>query len=221
MKTMHHPNPFDDFIQRVYEATGIRSQSELAAALNVNRSAITQAKNKGHIPEKWYVLLSRAYGLHPAWLESGKGPAFLNVKEPDDTGFQKVPKVRARLSAGGGSFEVGAEIEGYYAFRSDWLHGKGTPADMILMDIFGNSMAPELKDGDTVLIDQSLKNIISGAIFAVGVDDTIMVKRLEKHPNKLVLHSDNSHYEPIYLRGGDLNGVRIIGKIIWVGREYN
>ena len=89
------------------------------------------------------------------------------------------------------------------------------------MDIFGNSMEPELKDGDAVLIDESQKDIIAGAIFAVGVEDTILVKRMEKHPNKLVLRSDNKDYAPIFLEGADGESIRIIGKVIWVGREFN
>jgi phage repressor protein C with HTH and peptisase S24 domain len=90
---------------------------------------------------------------------------------------------------------------------------------MVLMDIFGNSMEPEMKDGDTILIDESQKDVLAGAIYAVGVDDTIMVKRLEKHPNKLVLLSDNRDYHPIYLQGNEINSVRIIGKVVWICRE--
>ncbi len=119
----------------------------------------------------------------------------------------------------GGSFEVGSEVEGYYAFRKDWLTTKGNRNNMVLMDIFGNSMEPEMKDGDTILIDESQKDILAGAIYAVGIDDTIMVKRVEKHPNKLVLLSDNKDYSPIYLQGNEINSVRIIGKVIWISRE--
>jgi len=90
---------------------------------------------------------------------------------------------------------------------------------MILIDIYGNSMEPELKDGDTVLIDTSEKDILAGAIYAVGIDDTIMVKRIEKHPGKLVLMSDNKDYEPVYLSKNEMNSVRIIGKIVWISRD--
>ena len=34
---------FEAFLKRIFEATGIRSQTELAATLQINRSAITQA----------------------------------------------------------------------------------------------------------------------------------------------------------------------------------
>ncbi|MBW2367418.1 MAG: helix-turn-helix domain-containing protein, partial [Deltaproteobacteria bacterium] len=151
---------FDDFLKRVYQATGIGSQTELATALGINRSAITQARRKNAVPSKWLLQLYRVFGLNPDWSETGTGPAFLNQPTDDTSGFVAIPKVKARLSAGGGSFEIGSEIEGYYSFQSAWLHGKGSFNEMVLMDIFGYSMTPEMKDGDTVLVDQSQKEIL-------------------------------------------------------------
>jgi phage repressor protein C with HTH and peptisase S24 domain len=90
---------------------------------------------------------------------------------------------------------------------------------MVLLDIFGNSMEPEIKDGDTVLLDQSQKDIIAGTLYAIGIEDTIMVKRMEKRPNKLVLLSNHKDYPPILLNREDADMIRIIGKVIWVCRE--
>ena len=211
---------FEAFLKRVYQATGVASQNELANVLGVNRSAITQARKKDTIPDKWILKLYRSFGLNPDWLDTGAGPNFVQPAKEIDNAFQQIPKVTARLSAGGGSFEVGSDIEGYYAFRKDWLLNKGNAGRMVLLDIFGNSMEPELKDGDTVLIDESQKDILAGAVYAVGVEDTILVKRVEKHPNKLVLRSDNTAYVPIFLNGAEAESVRIIGKVIWVCREF-
>ena len=213
------PSNFESFLQRIFRETGLQSQTELAEALGINRSAITQARRKDSVPARWILQLHRRYGFSPQWIEFGNGPVFSDAARDGDA-YTKVPKVKARLSAGGGSFEIGSEIQGYYSFRQDWMHTKGAPEHMVLMDIFGNSMEPELKDGDTVLIDTSQKDILAGAIYAVGVDDTIMVKRIEKHPQKLVLLSDNKDYAPVYLAGGDSTSVRVIGKVLWVGREF-
>ena len=212
------PTKFESFLKRVFEATGITSQAELASILNINRSAITQARKKDSIPDKWILQLYRSFGLNPDWVETGISQNF-QEKSDSDSIYKNIPKVKARLSAGGGSFEVGSEIEGYYAFRKDWLGTKGSINKMVLMDIFGNSMEPAMKDGDTILIDESQKDLLAGAIYAVGVDDTIMVKRLEKHPNKLVLLSDNKDYSPIYIHGSEINNIRIIGKGIWICSE--
>jgi len=214
------PTKFDSFLKRVFSATGIDSQTELANILRVNRSAITQARKKESVPSNWILQLFRTYSLNPDWLETGNGETYLRPGGDEELLFKHIPKVKARLSAGGGSFEIGTEIQGYYAFQTEWLRTKGNPERMVLMDIFGNSMEPELKDGDSVLIDESQKDILAGAVYAVGVDDTIMVKRVEKHPNKLVLLSENRDYAPIFLKGSECGSVRIIGKVIWVGREF-
>ncbi len=210
---------FEGFIKRVYEATEIDSQLQLASVIGVNRSAITQARKKNSVPESWILRLYKTYGLNPEWLESGSGKVFLNAMD-DHSEFSSVPKVKARLCAGGGSFESGSEIDGYYSFSSEWLVRKGNSRSMVLMDVFGNSMEPEFKDGDTVLIDESQKKIMAGAVYAIGIDDTIMVKRIEKHPSKMVLLSDNKNYAPIYLEREEMDSVRIIGKVIWSCREY-
>lgn len=211
--------PFDIFVNRVSEAAGVTTSAQLAELLQVNRSAITQARKKGTVPATWKLILFKKMGLNPDWLEGGSGPVFLKPGHDDTADFHSIPKVQARLCAGGGSFEADPKVKGYYSFQKKWLSRKGVAAKMILMDVFGNSMTPEIKDGDTVLIDQTQQDILAGAIYAVGIDDTIMVKRIEKHPHKLVLLSDNTKYAPIYLSGDEINSVRIIGKVLWICRE--
>lgn len=210
---------FKTFFERVSDTLGIASLSELADILKVNRSSVTQARKKDSLPANWLLELFRSYGLNPDWLEGGKEPKFLRSGARGDETHFKVPKVQARLCAGAGSFEVDPHIEGYYSFQKKWLQLKGSTERMILMDVFGNSMNPEIKDGDTVLVDQSQKDIFAGTIYAVGIEDTIMIKRIEKHPGKLVLLSDNREYAPIYLTNEEIGSARIIGKVLWICRE--
>jgi len=211
---------FDIFISRAFEALRISSQNRLAILLGINRAGITQAKNKGNVPDKWILNLYRKFGINPDWIETGKGKMFIAERNgsvvPE---YKSAPHVKARLCAGDGSFEVDENIRDYWMFRTDWLKSKGIASNMILIDVYGNSMEPELKDGDTVLIDTSKKEILAGSIYAVGIDDTIMVKRIEKHPGKLVLMSDNKEYETIYLSQSEMDSVRIIGKIVWISRD--
>jgi phage repressor protein C with HTH and peptisase S24 domain len=213
-------NKIDTLIKRVFNATGISSQAELAKELGINRSGITHARNNNKIPDKWIVKLYKNFGFNPQWIESGIGKTFINTQSQDDIEFKYIPKVAARLSAGTGSFESQENITDYLSFQTKWLAKKGAANHMVAMEVFGQSMEPVIKEGDTVLIDQSQKNILAGAIYAVGVEDTILIKRLEKHPDKLVLSSDNKEYEPIYLPKEETDKVRILGKIIWSCREY-
>jgi phage repressor protein C with HTH and peptisase S24 domain len=212
-------NAVDDLLRRLVEVTGIHSQMELARVLEIDRSGITHARKNNRIPDKWVMKLYRSFGLNPLWVETGRGEALMDGSA-GRSGIRSVPKVKARLCAGSGSFEVGQESLETLQFRSDWLSRKGSANHMVAMEVFGNSMEPELREGDTVLIDQSQTGIIAGAIYALGIEDTIMVKRMEKHPNKLVLCSDNRDYAPIYLNREEMDTVRVIGKVIWSCREY-
>lgn len=212
---------FDLFIRRAFEALKISSQNKLAILLGINRAGITQAKNKGTVPDKWILDLYRKYGINPDWIETGKGKMFIaerdgSVVVPE---YRSALHVKARLCAGDGSFEDDENIRDYWLFRADWLNNKGSASHMILIDIYGTSMEPELKHGDTVMIDTSQQDILAGSIYAVGIEDTIMVKRIEKHPGKLVLRSDNKDYEPVYLSRNEMDGFRIIGKIVWISRN--
>lgn len=216
-------NEFEAFFSRLRSETEIKNQSHLARELDVGRAAVSLAKRKDSVPARWILDLSARFGLNPLWLEQGKGlprPEAAVEAAVDDGAYMEVPKVRARLSAGGGSFETESQVEGYYSFRADWLNMRGNPANMVLMEVIGNSMEPEIKEGDMVLIDESRTDVLSGGIYAVGVEDTVMVKRVERLPGTLVLRSDNIDYSPIHLSGDELHNVRVIGKVLWASREY-
>ena len=213
--------PFSTFMKRISAATPVRSQAQLAQVLGVHRSAVSQAKRNDAVPFKWILSLAGIFGLRVEWLATGRGRAAASEEPELRSAFTRVPKVAARLSAGGGSFETEGQVREYFLFKRDWLRRKGNPDQMVLMDICGNSMEPELRDGDTILVDRSRTEVLAGAIYAVGIEDTIMVKRLERQPNNLVLLSDNAHYAPVYLSREDMPSVRIIGRVIWICRELS
>lgn len=213
---------FNTFFTRVQKATHIATQHDLAKALGVNRSAITQAKRRNSIPQKWILALSRSLQLSVDWLEFGVGkpeapvdPALL-----ESTATFVVPKVLARLCAGDGSFEVEATPIEEHIFKESWLAQKGTPSAMVLMDVIGDSMEPYICHGDTVLVDQSQQTLRTDIIYAVGTYDSIMVKRVAKEQGKITLISDNLDYSPITIQGDELLSFRVIGRVVWSARDY-
>ena len=91
-----------------------------------------------------------------------------------------------------------------------------------MMRVSGDSMQPEIMDNDVVLLDQSKTEIKAGRIFAVGFDDAIYCKRIDRVPGKIILKSVNPAYEPLEIdvRGQEADEFRVIGQVIWCGREY-
>ena len=133
-----------------------------------------------------------------------------------------VPMVEARLSAGQGSLQTDGNSERSYAFRSDFLHRKGNPDNMVLMRVSGDSMQPEILNDDVVLLDQSKTDILPGRIYAVRFEEAIYLKRVDMLPGKVILKSANPAYPPVELdiRDQQRDAFRVIGQVLWSGREY-
>jgi len=217
-------------IARMKEALGFNTQSALADELGVRRAAVSDAKRQNRIPPEWLLKLCRGRGLNPNWLETGQGDAHISpaavceVKggygagSPD--GYDFVPMVKAGFAPDGGAPETQADVPAVYAFRTEWLSRKGRVESMRLMRVTGESMEPTLEDNDVVLVDLSRTDILVGRIYAVRMDNEIVVKRLEKKPGKLVLVSDNrALYEPLEIDAGEYVNVEVLGRVVWAARE--
>ncbi|WP_459901713.1 S24 family peptidase [Desulfobaculum senezii] len=118
------------------------------------------------------------------------------------------------------------ELATHVAFRRDWLHQKGNLNTMRSIIATGNSMAPSIHDGDVVLIDQSQRKVEVGKIFAVKLDDDVLLKRLEREPGHIILCSDNQdNHRPISISLKALNeeliNFVIIGKCISTCRDLS
>ena len=88
--------------------------------------------------------------------------------------------------------------------------------------ISGDSMEPEIMDNDIVLIDQGKRDVTPGRLYAIGFDEAIYLKRIDILPGKVILKSTNAAYPPVELdtRGDCEDAFRVIGRVLWCGREY-
>lgn len=224
---------FNEFMKKAGQITGCGTQMELAKILEVNRSAITQAKNRDAVPERWLLTLARKYALTPDWYESGvitpysaaarMERARILDPEPDyNPEVIQIPKVSAVLCAGGGSFEVEGAVVDHIALPQSLAGSFGRADSLVFMDVIGDSMEPGICGGDTVLIDQSVTAPSPGLVMAVGHEDSIYIKRIGLSADGgVILASDNPSYGPIHLYGDDLDSFRVIGKLVWLCRDLH
>lgn len=151
-------------------------------------------------------------------IDSNGCPQIPRWQNPDPEMYDYIPLAKTRLSAGGGAFVLNEEIEGYYAFRNSWLNTIATSKrNLILMRVTGDSMQPTLQGGDTVMIDIGRKHIKEGAIYALRVDDTVIIKRLaHRIGGKLMIISDNRQEFESYEANPE--DVHVLGQIIFFSR---
>ena len=191
-----------------------QNPSNLAEALQVSsKSKLYNALNGTSVPKadeflRWTDILGVKMML-PEDMEKLNGE------------FYPVPKVMARPQGGAGGLQVSDEIAGFYAFQYAWLRSKCVPSDCVLMEVVGESMSPTIDEKDMVLINQgeSGKDIYPGKVYVLRIEDTIAIKRLEKRPGALILHSDNPAYERMTVPMDEATNIEIIGRVIWIGKE--
>lgn len=231
---------FGERVTKLRKEAGL-TQKQLADQLEVSLTSV-QNYESGRIPNgEILVKLAAALNCSSEWLVTGTD-ALAKAALPDveaslqaniyngketltcaDCEVTMIPMVEARLSAGSGSWETSADTDRHYAFRTDFLRRKGNTTAMVLMRVAGDSMEPEVKDNDVVLIDTSNTTPYPGRLYAVAIQELVYLKMVNATPDKLVLTSANPAYGPMEIDArGDLhNGIKIIGKAVWVGRELD
>lgn len=132
--------------------------------------------------------------------------------------FTSIPRFDASLSAGPGSI-MGEQPEplGHHLIETQWLRAvtRAAPEQLAILQVDGDSMETTLMDDDWVLIDRTQLRLNRTGIYALQVNDTAWVKRIELDlETKLIqLISDNPKYPIRRLPEDELS---VLGRVVWV-----
>jgi len=151
--------------------------------------------------------------------DTGQGVTVPEIGECDPALFGLVPRAEAVLSAGGGAFVASERMREYYAFRKDWLRRVSSGRNgLVLLGVRGTSMEPTIQPGDMVMIDAGNTAIHDGGIYALGLGETIVIKRLAHLAGgRIRIISDNkAEFPPEEV---SLPDIRVLGRVIWFARE--
>ena len=203
--------------------------AQVAEQAGVNRSFVYDILNGRSIrpgPEK-LDRVAHVLKVDREWLSSGVGEvegAAPDIENMDDVFVPILHAANVRPSMGGGTIAEDATdgSERLYNFRRSWIRNnlKASPSQLRTMHVRGDSMAPTLSDGDTVLVDMLQLSPIPAGIFVLDDGLGLVAKRLEHIPNSdppaVRVISDNKHY-PEYERSAE--EIHIVGRIRWFARE--
>lgn len=125
-----------------------------------------------------------------------------------------------KASAGPGRFPLSENAAGGVAFTRHWLIRRGIAADLAgLVTVSGDSMAPTIVDGATVLIE-FVSNAAREGIYVFSRAGEVYIKRIvpvdvgeDGRPRSLAVLSDNTEYPAEALIGPQMNEMRIIGRV--------
>lgn len=137
-------------------------------------------------------------------------------RTPEFVTFAEVGCVRAGYN--------GIAVEEYTGRKvmvsSDLLNGDD-PKDFFVLRVKGQSMYPQILDGDQILCER-VSSVDSGTIAVVLNEDEATVKRVRYTQGEdwLDLVPVNPEYETKHITGADLEKCRVIGRVVNLMRSF-
>lgn len=153
-----------------------------------------------------------------------RAQAALEVGQPDVNDYVFVPHLSVSASAGHGQIIDSEQIVAWMAFRRSYLQMLGVPARAAcLIRVRGDSMHPDLREGDTVLVDTTDTTPTSRPrIYVMREPGTehLVVKRMTRGEDG-ALHVSGADHWPAQVIPPDSPQPLLVGRVRWSGRTWD
>lgn len=95
---------------------------------------------------------------------------------------------------------------------------KRNSKDLFALKAVGNSMEPEIFEGDTVIAEkQNTQNLDKNGMYVVTNEDEVLIKKVLPLSEGVLLMSTNPKHQPITTNQGRLN---VVGRVVGVYKSY-
>ncbi|ABV67894.1 conserved hypothetical protein [Aliarcobacter butzleri RM4018] len=181
---------------------------DIAQSLNINYDVFRKNKQYNRVPylEIMQFLAKRNISIN--WFFFNQLPESLI----ENTSNYIILKYQKNIigSAGGGAinYEINPEPLVIDKQLLDYINSSYKYTEVL--EVFGESMEPDIKDGSLIFIDKSKKDIDDKNIFLINTKDGLYVKSINVNNDKVILKSNNHTFNDIYL---DIDEVDVIGKV--------
>lgn len=219
---MRAPRPDDVAIgQRLRIAIGEMPVGEAAAVTGASANTFRRwMTGEVAADAKALAKIARACKVSLDWLLMGDVAGGASGPSAEGEEMFAVPMESAAASAGAGATATeGRQAD--WMFPLAWLKRSfGRIDGLRLIRVVGDSMEPDLSDGDWVMFDRHRTELRDG-LHAVLLDDSLLVKRLQVEGRRVRLISRNPDYPPILLPAEEVDErLRVRGRVVWSSRVH-
>ncbi|MFW3412008.1 S24 family peptidase [Aliarcobacter butzleri] len=184
---------------------------DIAQALNINYDVFRKAKQYNRVPylEIMQFLAKRNISIN--WFFFNQLPESLI----ENTSNYIILKYQKNIigSAGGGAINYEINPEPLIIDKQilDYINSSYKYTEVL--QVFGESMEPDIKDGSLIFVDKSKKDINDKNIFLINTKEGLYIKSIKVNNDKVILRSNNQTFNDIQLRIDEFN---VVGKVCGV-----
>ncbi|WP_228126993.1 S24 family peptidase [Aliarcobacter butzleri] len=181
---------------------------DIAQALNISYDVFRKAKQYNRVPywEIMQFLAKRNISIN--WFFFNQLPESLI----ENTSNYIILKYQKNIigSAGGGAINYEINPEPLIIDKQilDYINSNYKYTEVL--QAFGESMEPDIKDGSLIFVDKSKKDINKKGIFVVSAKDEIYIKIIKQEQSNILLQSINEEFNNIRF---NIDEIDIIGKV--------
>lgn len=214
-------------------------KSQLAEILKTDVETIVDLLN-GKIDPKQIEAIALALNINHSWLIGGNGIPLPNQPDimldkmdnlwedyydNDEIGNENaalIDRLDARASAGTGIENFDVEVLERISIPMQMIYPH-KPEHVKIIQVIGDSMQNNgggFLNGDWILFLND-GNVVSDGPYVIVIDEQLFVKQLQFRPKGTILViSINPQYPPIEIKPEEMDGFRIIGRVIGKYRRY-
>lgn len=107
------------------------------------------------------------------------------------------------------------------ALARQWLKASDMSADSLaFLPVVSDEMTPILTVGALALIDTSCQSLEDGGILALGLHGRYVFARVQRPSTDILILKGERSDRPVQIfKGDELAALRVLGKVVWVGRQ--
>lgn len=217
------------------------TQQDLASRAGVSQGSIAHLESGRTKTSRSLTRIAAALDVTTEWLADGRGEPFQKTEvgghqeiqfpgsmgvtgstdgSPSHIPIRKITEFKLSAGLTGFQVELDHRTNGMWELPTRWLDRKGlNPIHLIAIEIKGESMEPNLYDGDLIVINTADTRLVNGEVYAVNYEGEAVVKRMIREAGQWYLCSDNPapKYGRRVCRGSDCI---VIGRVVRRETDY-
>ena len=208
---------FSDRLEIMLKQNGL-NKAALSKMIGVSQPSITGWKTEGSMPKADTACkIARILNTSVEYLITGQQQGKVKKELADNSKTFIIPIIDQELSAGHGQPLPDEDtIKGYIEVPQA-IKKYGTNLSAIFVN--GDSMEPTISNGDLVVCDSFGYDNGEG-IYAIRMNGSGFVKRIQVHGKKIIIKSDNPKYSPIE-EPINSEAIQIIGRVRYMIHRIN